>query len=458
MYKRNIVKLNQMIKSNSNKLKKFSKFALVVIAMVFLVGCTQQNQTPQTSGEITLQWWGVFLDKSVVESLIKEYESQNAGVKIDYANRWPGGRSELAAQSYQDELNRVLRENNSVAIPDIFMIENTWVRHYENFVAAAPGDVTDANTVKTSFYPAVAKDFAKGDVVRGLPLWMDNIAIIYNRNLLAAASLSTPPTDWVNFKQAALDLTQRSGGQITVGGFAAGTGTNTTFGTEIFNLLLAQNGVQIADNNGNPVFSGDSDSLSAYSFFKSFEGAAAGSWDKSFENDALAFLQGKLAMLAAPSWRLNEILFFNEKYNLGLNVGVAPMPQLQGQTIPVLNWATYWGNVVARNRPNSAAAWKFLNWLTQPDQLRKLDSNIKINQKFFGIVYPRTDMQQDLQADQYLRVYNSALPTAETWYQGNGLAVRKEFIKLLDATGSPQNLVPQAENSIQQILNRNGQL
>lgn len=426
----------------------------IVVASVFIItGCTQNNNQQQPQ-DVTLQWWGVFLDENVVSSLIKEYEDQNPGVKIDYANRWPGGKSELAASLYKDELNRVLRENNSVSIPDIFMIENTWVGDYENHVATAPSDIIDANTVKTAYYSFVAKDFANGDQVRGLPMWADTLAILYNKNILASGSVSTPPTDWVNFKQLAINLTQKSGSSISRAGFAAGRANNVSFAAEIFNLLLLQNGVSIVNSSGEANFSTDSDSQTALSFYKSFEGGA-GSWDSSFENDALAFLQGKLAMIVAPSWRYNDILTFNDKYNLGLNIGVAPMPQLQGQSIPVINWATYWGNVVAKNRPSSGAAWKFLNWLSQPDQMRKLNSNLKLNRKFFGILYPRVDMQQELQTDQYLRVYNAALATAQTWYMIKGQEVQAAFNTMLDKSGS-QSSISEVENEIQRLMLNKG--
>lgn len=437
-------------------IKNYLKYAVIGLVALVLVGCTSNNQQGTQSNAITLQWWGVFLDTSAVDSLIKDYESQNPGVTIDYANRWPGGQSDLAGKLYEDNLKRVLKENNPVAIPDIFMIPNTSVGNYENYITPAPTSVIDAETVKTAFFPAVVSDFAKDDVVRGLPLWMDTLAVLYNKNMLASLSISAPPQNWVDFKQLALSLTQRSAGQITRAGFAAGTGTNVNFGPELFNLLLLQNGVAMTDTTGNPVFSTDSDALTALNFYKEFA-ASNGSWNSSFSNDSLAFLQGKAAMIVAPAWRYNDILSFNDKYNLGLSIGVSPIPQLQGQTPPVINWATYFGNVVAKNRPNSGPAWKFITWLTQPEQLRKLNSNLQLTRKFFGILYPRTDMLQDLQSDQYLRIYNAALPTAQSWYMVNGYTAKNAFIKLLDNSNPSQSAISTAENEIQQAIISKGQ-
>lgn len=424
-----------------------------------LVGCTpasNDNNQPQNQ-EVTLQWWGVFLDEGVVQPLITEYEAAHPNVKIDYANRWPGGQWETSAALYQSELNRVLKENNAVVVPDIFMVDNTWAGNYEPYASPAPASVIDARTVETAFYPAVSSDFVNDTKVYGLPLWMDDLVVVYNKSLLTAASVTTPPANWVDFKTLAIKLTKRDAGTITQAGFAAGVASNVTFGSELLNVLFLQNGVAMTNSLGDAAFSTDTDSVTALEFYKSFA-ASGGSWDATFTNDALAFMQGKLAMLVTTSWRYADILHFNGKYSLGLNIGVAPLPQLQGQTPPVINWATYWGNMVSLSRPNKTTAWEFVKWLSEPAQLRKLSTNVKSSRSFFGLLYPRTDMQQELASDQYLRTFNAALPLAETWDMVDGLAVRKEFKDLIGKTSISQSSIGDTENAIQRIIAGKGKL
>jgi ABC-type glycerol-3-phosphate transport system substrate-binding protein len=442
------IKVNAKMISKSRK-KLIALFGLGIL--LILSGCTNTPSTSST-GAIELQWRGVFWDERVVKPLIDEYQLLNPGVTIKYANRWPGGRSETAAQSYKDDLDRILKAGNTAEIPDIFMIENTWTGSYENYATPAPSAIIDANSVKTNFYPAVSKDFLNGENVMGLPLWMDTLAIIYNKDLLAAQSLAAPPSDLTNFKNKAIQLTTRSSGVITSGGFAAGTSGNVGFAPEFLNLLFLQNGVTMVDSTGNPIFADSEDALTALQYFKSFS-AANGSWDASQKFDGIAFLEGKLAMMVTTSWRLNDILSFKDAYALNLNIGVAPMPQIAGQ--PDINWATYWGAMVANNRPNSAAAWKFLAWLTQPEQLRKLRESEVASRRFFGILYPRTDMQSetDIRSDQYLQNFNSELPSATSWYMVNGLEVRKAFQDLIDSNGTQAN-ISQAQTVIREIMSR----
>jgi len=435
------------LKRHSAKLIAFTGLGILLI----LSGCTNTN-TNTSTGAIELQWRGVFWDERVVQPLIDEYQLLNPGVTIKYANRWPGGRSETAAQSYKDDLDRILKAGNTAEIPDIFMVENTWTGSYENYATPAPSAVIDANSVKANFYPAVTKDFVKGTNVMGLPLWMDTLAIIYNKDLLAAQSLATPPSDLTNFKNKAIQLTARSSGIITSAGFAAGTSGNVGFAPEFLNLLFLQNGVSMVDASGNPIFADSDDALTALQYFKSFAGSS-GSWDTTQKFDGIAFLEGKLAMMVTTSWRLNDILSFKDAYALNLNIGVAPMPQIAGQ--PDINWASYWGLMVANNRPNSAAAWKFMAWLTQPEQLRKLRESEVASRRFFGILYPRTDMQNetDIRSDPYLQNFNSELPSATSWYMVNGLEVRKAFQDLIDSNGTQAN-ISQAQTVIREIMSR----
>ncbi len=443
------------------KSRQIKYFFILVISCFFLVGCNQptENQgdgSQQTDGPITLQWWGVFWDQDVVQPLIDEYQQLNPNVTINYANKWQGGSRNIAAKLYQDELDRVLRENNPVEIPDIMMVENTWAGNYFAHSSSAPASVIDIDTYSTVFHKAPRKDFIGNEQIYGIPIWMDSLAVIYNKDLLSEVGVSEPPKNWVDFKNLAIQLTKRDGNKFLQGGFAAGNMTNVSFGFELANLLMIQNGVVIQDSVGNPAFSTDADTEVALDFFESFQGSN-GSWEESESNDSVAFLEGRLAMMVAPSWRLNDMLQFNDQYDLGIDMGVSSMPQLSGQSEPILNWATYWGAMVPVTRPNTQASWQFINWLTQSEQLTKLRQSELESRKYFGFLYPRTDMQQFLQTDEYLRVYNSSLDTAETWQMIDGLAVKAVFAELFEK-GVSQSRIAEAENDILTIIIGKGQL
>lgn len=415
---------------------------------------TGQDQTPSDEPAV-LQWWGMFLDSEVVQPLIDEYQSQNPNITIEYANRRPTGSFESAEQTYRNSLNDLLRENDPVQIPDIFMVNNSWVGDYENYVQ--PSTSYSFETFSNSFYPAVVDDFAHSSEVLGVPLWMDTFAILYNVDALESQAISSPPTNWTEFKNASITLTEKNGSTITQSGFAVGTSSNVSFSTQLLYTLFSQNGVSFLDADDQAIFSTDDDSVGALSFYKNFGSGNDNTWSNSFENDALAFAQNDAAMIYATSWRYRDILNANEQFSLGLDIGVSQVPQLQAQDQPIINWADYWGNMVALNRPYSRQAWDFLEWMSQPEQLQKLHENTKNFYGYFGSLYPRSDMSQELAADQYLQVYNESLPYAQTWYQTKGIEVKEVFRELIDGS-STLSSIASAENDVQTLLDSAGEI
>ncbi|RMD77131.1 extracellular solute-binding protein [Candidatus Dojkabacteria bacterium] len=446
----------------------FGLIALVAVTILILLfsglsgqgsRTVKRNQPDEQTGKkVVLQWWGVFLDRSVVQPLIDEYQALNPNVTIEYSNKWPQGKFYDSAITYRAELNRILKENDPVKIPDIFMINNTWAADYEQYTK--PSNNIDFDTLKSTFYKSVVSDFGDEATksVYGLPMWIDTFAIAYNKDLLLNAAVSTPPTSWATFKSLAQNLTVRNGGTIVQAGFSAGVASNTSFAMELFNILMRQNGVQIVNRQGITIFSESPNTLIALEYYKSFIDPINGTWSSSLPKDTQLFVEGKLAMMIVSSYRLREIIKANEDFNLGLNIGVSQIPQLPGQSEPIHNWVDYWGNMVALNRPNSQSSWRFLEWLSQPEQYRKLSRNIKNYYGVFGILYPRLDMSDELKSDEYLKVFNESLRYAESWDMVKGLEVREEFDKLLNQALANQNNIAKTNNAIQLILTLKGKL
>ncbi len=448
---------------NAQKLKLL--VFIVLIGFVF-VGCqpgTDGNTdgNGQTDGStpidstIRIQWWGVFWDPEVVQPLIDEYESQHSNIEIIYDNKWPGNDYLIAEGVYKTELERELFSNDPDRIPDIFMAKNTWAGNYDElYTSPAPVSAIDAATVEAAFYPAVTTDFVTDGNVNGLPLWMDTFAILYNKDLLEEEAVSVPDAEWIGFRNLARDLTRFDGSQY---GFAAGSADNVTFAPELLTILFFQNDINMVNAAGQPVFANSGFAESTLDFFKQFtEASVVGSWSDNLGNDALAFLNGEVAMIFAPLWRYNDIVFFNDTYNLGLDIGIAGVPQLD-TTSPV-NLASYWGAMVAKNRPqaNRNASWDFLVWITQKEQLRKLRVNDLAREiKPEGFLYPRSDMRSELlQSSTKIAPYINALPNARSWYQIDGRAVNSVLREAI--RGGDASDLAAAQSDIRNIIENKG--
>lgn len=449
---------------------KLRYLTIVVLAAAVLVGCTQQSSTDDggtTSDEVRLVWWGTTLPVEVIQPLIDEYESLNTSVQIDYStSRWNTAvANQEAASQYQEEVNKTLTSNNLLTIPDIFSIDSTWVGMYERFLYPAPAEMISAETFESIFLPAtdnlLSADAATGVTnVLGVPLYMDVLGMVYNNDLLVSQTPGQQiPTNWNDFRDVARSITTRSAsGDVSKSGFAGGYGSNVDFSADTFNLLMYQNGVSVVDAFGTPNFASSGDAFTALEFYKSFADSNSRTWmpdTEYFSNDSVAFLEGNLMSTLVPSWRYRQILTYNDAYDLGLDVRVAKVPQLSGEEV---HWASYHANVVSLQRPNATAAWQFLLWLAQPEQLRKLNENVQSNSSFFGTLYPRSDMQAELANDPYLSTYADMLDQAVTWQMVDGMRASSAFRTLLDKSNVTVEDLAATENELISIVARKNEL
>lgn len=446
--------------------KRFLPFILLFVAGLILIiilflllfsNTGQDNDTDtglDTDKAVNLQWWGTFLDPEVIDPLLDEFKLLWPNVTIEYANKWSDANFKDAELDYKSELNRVLSENDSVQLPDIFMVNNLWVGDYERYIF--PSNNITSNEFSNTYYPVVISDFGNSNKVYGLPLWLDTFSVIYNKEMLASQSVSTPPTDWSQFRSLAQKLTKKSGNTITQAGFSGGTSENVSYAFELATILMLQNGVKLLNDSGVPSFSTDNDTLTSLNFLKDFQSGTNSTWNSNLKNDSSEFLEEDLAMLVAPSYRLRDILKYNEGYSIDINIGISSLPQLTGQDQPIINFGDYWGNVVTLNRPNREYAWEFLKWLNEPEQLKTLSTNIKNKYGYFGLLYPRSDMSEELINDEYLKIYNDVLPYILSSDIVNGTAVRAAFLDNFDSGSISESSITNYEEEIISIIANKG--
>lgn len=398
---------------------------LLAFSLVLLTGCkkddtsTQNGDDNNNQDQVTLIWWNMFDGEENVKPLIDAYTSENPNVVIQYRQQGLTG----GVTSYRNLLDNALTDSEVINDPDIFTIENTWVGKYEEYISPAPANIIGSDFYN-DFYPIVKEDFGKAGVM-GVPMYVDSLAVIYNKDKLIEAGYTVPDNDWSEFKNQAINLTQRdTNNQIVSAGFAAASADNVQFNFDILSLLILQNGADLNSPSILSSFTTNSDVLGAFDFYKEFT-SNNGSWDDEQKLDVAAFLEGRLAMFIAPSWRLNDVLLYNEKYNLGLDIGVEKVPQLSGTDN--ITWGTYWGQTVSKESPNIEESWNFVKFITEAEQLRKLDETVKQNGRKVGVFYPRLSMSSEISDDPNLRVYSQAMPFAKSWYMSDGYLIENEF-------------------------------
>ncbi len=396
---------------------------LLVVLIVILSSKKNTNNgtvNPTSSDQqINLIWWNLFEPKENVQPLIDAFEKDNPNIKIQYTQMGKDG-----IDSYYNELEEGLTDTDVVTSPDIFPIHNTWVGKFQKNITPAPASTVPASTLD-DFYSIVKKDFYKSQKLYGLPMYLDSIAIIYNKTKLKEKGYQAPANTWNDFKTQAMDLTTRGqNNKITYAGFSAFDPNTSEFYFDVMNQLFMQNDVIMVNSDGRTSgISEDSKASDAFNYYKKFYDGNESTWNPDFKKDIAAFLENHLAMYAAPSWRLIDVLNYNKYYKLNLDIGVATMPQLSGAGD--YYWPTYWGMTVAKDSQYPEESWKFIKFITEAEQLETLNKTVKDNGRPIGIIYPRLSLASNNQSDPYLAPYATSLAKAQNWDMKDGWALKK---------------------------------
>lgn len=396
--------------------------------------------------EITLTYWGLWEDESIISPLITEYQEQNPGVKIQYKKQ--------ASQDYRERLQNSLSQGNG---PDIFRFHNTWVPMFSSQLAPVPPEIMDAQTFSQTFYPVASSSLTLGANIVGIPLEFDGLGLFINEDIFAAGGKS-PPSTWDELRRTALELTVRDEqGTITQSGVALGTASNVDHWQDILALMLLQNGADPAMPTGQLA----EDALSFYTIFAKTDRV----WDETLPPSTLAFAGGKLAMYFGPSWRAFEIR--NTNPNLSFRIVAVPQLPKTGETQADLTWASFWAEGVWNKSPNQEAAWDFLQFLSTRESLQKLYQNAA-RIRLFGEPYSRVDMAGLVSDDPLVGAYIKQAPNARSWYlasrtfdgpTGINSRISKYFEDAINAVNQgedPDRALQTAAAGVSQVLSQYG--
>ncbi len=388
------------------KKKKLIKILLIVLGvlMIFSIALALLLKEPKN---VELTFWGFWEEEDAMHPIIEKYEAENPGVKISYAIQ--------PLSNYESLLYTRLEQaqDTNEPAPDIAMIHNSWLPKFEKYLFPLPSTIMSIDTYEKEFYPTALADFTgKNGDIYAIPLQIDGLMVIYNKDLLADAGYSTPPSDWDSFMEAAQKLTKRDKkGIISQSGLAVGTAENITHSTDILLYFFLQNLARIMDEDKTVINLSSERAVTAFEKYTSFANEKDSTWEGYLPNDLSYFVQGKLAMMFGTSWRALEILERTEDIEFGL----APLPRLTNNEEAYLS--SYWGTTVSNTCKNSKQAWKFIEYLSQPEQLRRLYQNAA-KVRAFGEPYSRVSMNSELANNEYTQALSYMAPFMKAWQIG----------------------------------------
>ena len=343
--------------------------------------------------QTTLTYWG-FEEKTVMDSLIREYEAKNPKVKIGYIKQ--------AKEDYRERLVNSLAKNSG---PDIFSYHNTWVPMLSTQLAPAPAAIFNSAEFANTFYPTASRDLVRGSSVFGVPLAIDGLGMYVNEAIFNENG-KLIPNNWNDLLQTARELTQKDEeGRLTRSGVALGRTENVDHWEDILSLMLLQNKADLANPQGELA----EDPVLFYISMARDEKI----WDDTLPRSTQAFAKGLVAMYFGPSSRADEI----KQLNPNLSFRIVPMPQLpkNAPDDPDVNYASYQVAGVWEKSKNSEEAWKFLKFMSEKTSFEKLYAAVSAA-RGYGNPYPRPDMAQPLENDPLVGAYLRQASTARSSY------------------------------------------
>ncbi len=371
----------------------------------------------------TLQFWGVFDDRSAFNKVISDFQSQNPGIKVVY--------QQFSYEDYERSLIDALASGTG---PDVVMFHHTWLPKHGDKLRAMPDKIPGRDlpllTVqdyRTNFVDVAFNDFVYNNQIYAVPLYADTLALFYNKDIFNSAGITRPPQDWEEFNSDVETITRLDGsGQITQSAAAIGTARNINRSTDLLAALMIQSGVKMTETdnlsatfsrqvNGTPV---GEIALRYYTDFAN-PSVRTYTWNDSQHYSVDAFTEGKTAMM------------FNYSYEIGvlknksphLNFGVANMPQISSTDLK--NYANYWGVGVTASSRFSNEAWTFAAYLASKEGAQSyLSATLRPSARRDLIELQRSDLDLGVFALQAL--------SARSWYQIDNTATETIFADMID--------------------------
>jgi multiple sugar transport system substrate-binding protein len=273
----------------------------------------------------------------------KEFEAANPGVKIKVtALPW-----DAAHNKYQTAIA-------GGTAPDVAQMGTTWMGDFADAFVPTPTSIDTSG-----FFPPMVNSTVVGGTAYGVPWSGDTRVVYYRKDLLAKAGYTTFPTTWADFKALAKAMQTKAGAKW---GVALPVGGADAFQSMLF--IPWSGGAELINKDQTKWTLDTPAWVDAMNYYKSFftDGIANPNPNTGAGAQEAAFVDGSIPMFVAGPSGINSIGAaggpgFKDKW------AVAMVPKDKSAT-------SFIGGsnlVVFKDSKNQDAAWKFIQWLSQPD-------------------------------------------------------------------------------------------
>lgn len=320
--------------------------------------------------------------------------------------------------------------------PNMFMMYNTWLPKYQQRIISAPESMMTVAEFEKTFAKVTADDLIAEEKIYSLPLYVDTLALYYNKTMLYNAGFIRPPETWSEFTDYIEKLTiMGEGNKIEVMGAVIGGAEYVNRSQDILMLLVMQNNIK-STTTSNLVSFRSPEGQRAVKFYTDFADPTKRyyTWnydDRMYSIDA--FTQSKAAMSINYSYELENI---DSKTGGNLDYGVALVPQQYPNN--KINYASYWAPVVAKDAPcekedgvNESCAllsWEFIKFASEADNVRSyLDAT---RRPAANLVVAK---EQSEKSGDPIAPFASQVLTAYSWDNPNNEKTDELLVNMIDS-------------------------
>ncbi|MEX3616751.1 ABC transporter substrate-binding protein [Paenibacillus glucanolyticus] len=304
--------------------KKWIMVLMVLGMTLFLGGCGKANNAGgETSvldggaGESATElsyWTFVELHGQHFEKMLGKWNAENPDRQI---------KLNVTVMPYDDMHNKLsIAVQSGTGAPDIADIE---LGKFPDFLAGTP-QLEALNDVIDPYRDTIVKSridlYSKDGVNYGVPTHVGASVAFYNTEILEEAGVNYQDiVTWEDFKQAGIQVYEKTGKYM---------GTADTSAAWQASMLLAQQGVDLTDDSGNPVVNSEP-MIKAMTLLKDLQDSnaiatiAGGQPDT--EEAYGEFNAGNYATAFMPLWQMSR--YTNYMSDLSGKIAIAPIPVIE---------------------------------------------------------------------------------------------------------------------------------
>jgi sn-glycerol 3-phosphate transport system substrate-binding protein len=356
--------------------RPFVLFFLALSLSILLAACggeekTTTGETPGAgpSGPVSIDFWHSEVGSNVetLQRLVASYNSSQNEVRV----------REIYQGDYAEAAAKLITSLGTGQVPALILMNESQIQRMIDSGAITPAKqfIDEEDYDLSDIDEKAVKYYTVEDSLRAMPFCAEMPLLYYNKTVYREVGLDpeTPPQNLEILRQYSEKILKRdASGNVVRSGIALDIhGWLSTVLAEDGDLWVNEsNGhdgrateVQFDNDAGRYFFQWWHDMVDSGLAFNVGR-------NPTYADDFLAMASGRAAMTFSYAGALRSVVDALEKGVEGVEIGVARLPGIPDSTSEDLNGFSIYGLWILNQRPEQEqqAAWKFVKWLTEPEQ------------------------------------------------------------------------------------------